>query len=68
MNRNTTYQNSYVSLTNMTDKKIAQIVLPEEHKYIKEDLLELINQVDENNKYVVSFFKIIPNLVDTKND
>lgn len=55
---------NYVNITNMMKVQIPKILemrWAEDHKYIKDELLELIKQVDENNKFVVVRYKIVEN-------
>ena len=60
------YEGSSWCLTNLMTKdrrieNILEMQWEEDHKYIKDDLLELLKQVDENNKFVVSKYKVIEN-------
>lgn len=58
------YQNNYVSIINMDYLSIPVLMdlkWAENHKYIKNELLQLINQLDENRKFIVVLYKIIDN-------
>ena len=59
------YEDSYICCINLLNnnflKNILEMKWEEHHKYIKDDLLELLKEVDENYKFIVSRYKVIEN-------
>jgi len=59
------YKNSYICLTNLMEDRRIENVLEmkwlKDHLYIKDDLLGIMKQVDEENKFIISRYKVIEN-------